>query len=444
MPPVRERLRSWMSTLGRPAARRASDLSHSVNALTLEEDPWRGRPLTAGTGARSWSEVRNLLEQAASAWESNPLAARLISMTTDFVIGSGASLSVRPLTAQQWVQRFWDHPLNHLSERIYGWCDELSRSGELFLVLSRNPADGMSYVREVPALQIDAIETDPDDREYERRYHELTAEVEGRWWPAARAAEAAGAGADAATAGADAGAEAAGTHAGAGAAIDGPAADLGRSPTAAPAAPARPSLPSPRRGADQVMLHYAINRAPGAVRGRSDLAQILPWLERYDLWLEDRVRINRFKGAYLWHVRIDNAAAGRLEAKRRQYARVPRSGSIIISDSSEHWEAVSPQINADDVAADGKAIRLMIAAGAGIPLHYLAEGDSATRFTAREMGTPTLRRFAHRQFVFQQILADLVRTAARRAGLGEIAVQVQFDSVLAETDRPAPSTPIRP
>jgi hypothetical protein len=40
------------------------------------------------------------------------------------------------------------------------------------------------------------------------------------------------------------------------------------------------------------MLHYAVNRPVGAVRGESDLAPILPWLRRYNRWLEDRVRLN--------------------------------------------------------------------------------------------------------------------------------------------------------
>ncbi|MHB1319275.1 MAG: hypothetical protein ACYCYF_11725, partial [Anaerolineae bacterium] len=370
------------------------------------------------------------------------------------VIGSGATLRVRPAAAQAWVQAFWNHPLNHLSDRIYAWCDELSRSGELFLVLSRNPVDGMSYVREIPALQIDAIETDPEDRERELRYHQLTEEIEGRWWPALGTgplSTAAGLGTTPALG--------TGPLSSAAALVTTPA--LGTGPlstgralgttspgTATPAATG--AHQGPPDGPDQVMLHYAINRPVGAVRGRSDLAQILPWLERYDLWLEDRVRINRYKGAYLWHVRLDNAQSGQLEAKRRQYARVPRSGSIIISDASEHWEAVSPQINADDVAADGKAIRLMIAAGAGVPLHYLAEGDSATRATAREMGTPTLRRFAHRQFLFESILTDLIRTAARRGGVapgasGEISVYLRFESALSEADREETTTlPERP
>jgi len=177
------------------------------------------------------------------------------------------------------------------------------------------------------------------------------------------------------------------------------------------------------------MLHYAINRAPGAVRGRSDLAQILPWLERYDLWLEDRVRLNRYKGAYYWVVHVENALPGQLEAKRAQYSRVPRPGSLIVTDGHERWEAVQPHIEAGDAAADGRAIRMMIAAGAGVPLHYLAEGEGTNRATAREMGTATLRRFRHRQYVYARMVEDLIRVAARRAGQGYVEVEVGFDEL---------------
>jgi len=356
-------VRQWL--LNRFFAREV-DLRVQQALKVIDDKYWRN--LSDGQSTtRPWYQVREQLDKVAQVCRVNPLAARLVSMTTDFVIGAGAEVEGNP-----WVLEFWNHPLNALNRRAYRWCDELSRSGELFLVLSRNPISRMSYVREVPAILIDEIQTNPDDLEREIAYHQLTDDTEGRVWE-------------------------------------------GR-----------------ESDADQIMLHYAINRPVGQIRGTSDLAQIVTWLDRYDTWLEDRVRINRYKGAYLWQVQIKGALPGQLEAKRAQYSRVPAPGSIIVTDGHETWSAVQPRIDAEDVEADGKALRLMIAAGGGVPLHFLAEGESATRATAREMGTPTYRHFAHRQHIFRQIVEDVIGVAATRAGHPQVEVKVTFESVLSE------------
>ena len=335
------------------------------------QDDASWRPLVSAPDDRPWYEVHTNLRLAQTLYRTNPLAARIVGMTTDFVIGRGIEVSGDP-----WVAGFWRHPQNRMDLRAYRWCDELTRAGELFIVLSANPVDGMQYVREVPAQQIDEVATDGNDLEREMSYHQVTQDPIGLTW-------------------------------------------LG---------PAHPEA----RDAAQVMLHFVINKPVGETRGYSDLHQIAKWLERYDGWLEDRVRINRFKGAYLWHVQIDHALPAQLEAKRAQYSRIPKPGSLIISDGSEKWSAVQPHIDADDVEADGKAIRLMIAAGAGIPLHFLAEGESATRATAREMGTATYRHFVHRQHVFESVLRAVIDTAALRAGRGRLEYRLGFEPVLAD------------
>ncbi len=63
-------------------------------------------------------------------------------------------------------------------------CDELTRSGELFPVLSTNPLDGMSYVRSVPARQIDAIQTQDGDYETALVFHQVDPRIQavGRDW----------------------------------------------------------------------------------------------------------------------------------------------------------------------------------------------------------------------------------------------------------------------
>jgi hypothetical protein len=248
-----------------------------------------------------------------------------------------------------------------MAMRIYAWCDELSRAGELYIVLFTNPADGMSYVRTVPAVKIDKIETDEDDLEKELRYHELRNDdpIEGKWWAGWERA--------------------------------------------------KDDLESP------VMVHYAVNRPVGCVRGQGDLAPLLPWLRRYREWLEDRVRVNRYKNAFLWHVKLEGAQAGDIRQKQTQYAKPPSPGSVIVTDETESWSPVQPKIEAEDVKDDGKALRLMVAAGAGIPLHFLAEGETATRATAREMTGPTVRHYEHRQMFFCDLLLDVIEKAVYRA-----------------------------
>ncbi len=169
----------------------------------------------------------------------------------------------------------------------------VNSSGRLFIALSRNPADGMSYVREIPALLVDDIELDADDMERELRYHQLTNDMAGRWWLAAahpRAAE-----------------------------------------------------------ADQVVLHFAVNRPAGAARGLPDLLPILRWLRRYQDWVEDRARLNKYRSAFLWHCQVTNPAPGELERKRAQYAKAPTPGSILVTDQNEQWQAVHAQLDADDL-----------------------------------------------------------------------------------------------
>ena len=165
------------------------------------------------------------------------------------------------------------------------------------------------------------------------------------------------------------------------------------------------------------MVHYAVNRPVGCARGEGDLAPILPWLQRYREWLEDRVRVNRFRNAFLWKVTLQGASESELRRRRSELMRPPPPGSVIVTNEGEKWETVNPQVQAQEAESDGKALRLIVAAGAGVPLHFLSEGESATRATAAEMGDPTFRHYRQRQQVFCHLLEDLGRTVLERAAL---------------------------
>jgi hypothetical protein len=357
--------RGWLARLRHGLAERwfADVITARVeNAVrVLDDEYWTQIRGGAPTLDREWSVRRENLDDALEAWRANPLARRIVALTTDYVIGSGIAV----LSDSDWVQRYVDEfwALNGMAARLYAWCDELTRSGELFILLRTDPVSGMSFVRALPAQWIDEVEVDPDDYERELRYHQSPPGAGGdggRWWPA---------------------------------------------------------VSEGNTGEEEVILHHAINRPVGCVRGESDLGPMLPWLRRYRDWLENRVRLNKFKTAFLWDVTIAGSPGGAeaLRQKRFRYQTAPEPGSIIVHDDSETWDAVTPNIDAWDAKEDGKAIRLMIAAGAGVPLHFMGEGESATRATAAEMGDPTFRHYYGRQLAFGDLLLDLLRHAIRRA-----------------------------
>jgi hypothetical protein len=192
--------------------------------------------------------------------------------------------------------------------------------------------------------------------------------------------------------------------------------------------------------------HFAVNKVSNALRGRGDLLPLLPWLRRYRQWLEDRVRQNRYKGAFIWHWSVEGAGKAEIERLRAEWAAAPpEPATALFTNEKETIKAIEPNIGAGDVRDDGRAIRLLIAAGAGIPEHYLAEGGNANRATAAEMGLPAIKRFQRRQEYFRQVVLTIcTRVVAEARAVGRIGprvdgtLSVQFEELMpAGLDREA-------
>jgi hypothetical protein len=251
----------------------------------------------------------------------------------------------------------------------------LTRTGEIFLLVTTDNA-GMSYMRAVPALDISAITCAENDLEQELRY----TLQDGREYPSRQNAES-------------------------------------------------------MEGCPPFMLHYAINRPVGALRGESDLAPLLKWLARYAGWLEDRARLNRYRTTFLYAVTLKGSTD--VERRKRQAElnlNPPSAGSILVKDDTETWETLAPNLESADANTDGLAIKKMIAAGAGIPLHFLAEPESTTRTTAESAGGPTFRHFEQRQEFVLWMLHDLLMSVIQRAARCGQPVDSQAEIEVRGTD----------
>jgi hypothetical protein len=181
-----------------------------------------------------------------------------------------------------------------------------------------------------------------------------------------------------------------------------------------------------------VMLHYAVNKLAGMMWGEPDIAPLLPWLARYASWIEDRVRLNRFRQAFLYIVRGKFARQADKEARQNQLlSNPPQPGTILVTDESEDWGILNPQLDSFEANTDGLALKKFIAGGRGLPLHWLAEPESSTRTTAEAAGTPTFKGLKSRQKMFLSMLKDILTIAVqRRADLAHGVSDVKANAVI--------------
>lgn len=338
---------------------------HVNTAISVRVDDSPGWDPLAGGGPhdRPWSDFREDLDDALEAWQKNFMVRRIVTLSRSYVVSGGIEISSKHRQVDKFIHSFWNHPENRMQQRLGPMCDELTRTGELFPVLFTNKADGMSYIRFVPASRIREIETDEDDYEKELSYGQLQdTTTELKWW---------------------------------------------QSPYSTETNIAADRKPPP------VMLHFTVNKPIGATRGESDLTPILKWALRYSEWLQDRVRLNRVRTRQgILHLQV---ADDQVKKKHQQYTRQsPLKAGILVTGKDEEAHMLNLNIRAEQAEPDGKALRLAIATGSNLALHYLGEGESTNYSTAKEMGEPTARFYTDRQTDFCGFLKELITVAYGR------------------------------
>ncbi len=328
---------------------------------------------------------QDILEQCLDAWRENPLARRIVELTSQYVVGGGFDIKCKDDHTKIFLDRFWQHRLHRMDARIVELCDELTRTGNLFLLVSTDPT-GMSYIRTIPASNIDQITPSPNDIEQPLLF---TTKVD----------------------------------------------DKTLSACSYPPYDHTTDTQFEDGNFKPVVLHYAINRPAGAQWGEPDIAPLLTWLRRYSAWLEDRVRLNRFRNAFVYVVTAKFASEEARKARQLQLAANPPSpGSVLVCDESETWSVISPKLEAMDAREDGLAIKKLIAAGVGLPMHFLAEPEGSTRTTADSAGGPTFRRFEQRQKFFIWLLSDLLQVVASRKAMIDKSINPNIEIKISGAD----------
>ena len=306
----------------------------------------------AYTDRNTWDR-KKVFSEALRAWRVNPITRRIVRLMRSFVLGKGLTITCKDPETEKFLLQWWNDPLNKFKKNIKRWVDENTRTGNLFFLYTVQE-NGMTTIRAVPAEQIEEIVSKDNDIEQEIKY---TKDVIGEDYYEAYDAKA---------------------------------------------------------EQKRFMLHFASNQPVGSCWGEGDLTPVLVWVGRFSTWLEDRVRLNHFRSVFMYIVRMSGTNVTEAMKKARQKeinTSPPQPGSILVTDPSEDWGILSANLDAFDASVDGMAIKKMIAAGVGFPLHYLAEPEGSTQTTAEAAGTPTFRTLEETQDELFDMLIDMAQVA---------------------------------
>lgn len=309
---------------------------------------------------------RKVFSEALRAWRVNPTARRIVRLNRSFVIGKGILIKADNPNIQTFLQNWWNNPLNKLKANTKRWKDEDTRTGNLFILCTIGSNRDL-YVRAIPSELIDEIQTEQNDIEQEKGYKIIAeAGLEQEIYPSYQY----------------------------------------------------------RNQDEKFIVHYSSNRPVGSAWGEADLSPMLPWIGRYASWLEDRVRLNRFRNAFMYVVQMlgNDVTPEKIKARQLELnARPPQSGSVLVTGgnqtASERWGVMAATLDSFDASQDGIAIKKNIMDGAGQPMHWHAEGESSISTTAEAAGTPTFRTLEEQQDEFFEWMIDLATIALEIKGV---------------------------
>jgi len=330
---------------------------------------WRRISSDVAAGELDAEGHRAILRRAYAAWCRNPLAGQIVNLTTWFVMGKGLGFAARDARVQRALIRFWNDPDNDMPVMQHWMSNELQIYGEIFCRFFISPIDGSVRIALVDPIEILEVVTDPDDirkpvaylREYRRRG------LPEEWIDAFD------------------------SHGGIG------------------VFPLTDELVKEVINVEEI-LHVKVNNVSNRTRGLSELYRVLPWLDAYARWLEDRLSINRARATFVFLRKVPTVpsrAGGPFETDSTGKYRVPKPGSILVVHEGEEWQVLAPKIGADDAKEDGRALKLMVAAGRGIFEHYFGDPATGNLATTRSMELPMVRKFEDRQRLFESVFGKV-------------------------------------
>lgn len=379
-----------LGALGKRKPEPAAALREAAGAGQYDDE--EGWTKLSGDTGRDLSPVTadRMREMAFYLWQQNMLANRLIELPVAFLLAEGVSVSADDETMKEVVERFWKDPINAMDIKLPKKVRELALFGEQCWPVFVNEVDGAVRLGYVDPSNIAERIADPDNPE--QVIGIITKKDKRGRYLRYRTI------------------------------INGPESVFTERTQAI------------RKGfSDGECFFWVVNDLSAGVSGRSDLTAAADWVDAYETYLFGEIDRADYMRAFFWDVTVTGAD----QPKINQFLKdnpPPTSGSVRAHNESVAWQAVTPDLKADDAANGARLLRNHILGGLTVPEHWFGGGGDVNRAAASEMGEPTFKVLSMRQTYWRYILEAVLCYVIRQHIIAHIGKEPEWnDARLAVT-----------
>lgn len=357
----------------------------------------------------SWSR-QELVKRARAYYLRDPLAKQAIRLWTDYSLGRGFAYKAESKRAQAVLDEFWGMRANRNIFSAQGQRKSSNKAlvdGEVFFPIFAGAGADVK-VRRIDPLEITEILTDPDDIEtpvlYKREWWTLQKGLRTAYYRDWM--------------------------------YDG---DLDEVPD---------ELGQNQRATEDAMIfHLAINTL--GQRGYSLLTPAMDWTKAHRKFLEARASITQALSRFAWKGKSQGGAA-QIAAMKSQLKSSHQGGGTTennppaaagatwLENQAFDLQQMKVDTGAKNAEADGRMLKLQVAAGTGIFEHYFGDPSTGNLATSKAMELPMLKMFESYQQVWEDTYGALFEFVLINAGIPPAERYVDIDSPpIIEKDAPA-------
>jgi len=324
---------------------------------------------------------QRILTESWFLYSGYPLARRSVDILVDYAVGEGTTYRAQSPKVDAVLEAHWNDPVNDWPAKQHQRALSLFLFGELIMPVFVEEYTGRVRLGSIDPLAVAAVVLDPENAEI-AQWVVLTADNIGD--PAGLQSV------DYAAQLAD------------------PSFDPESAPNWLRVIHQDEGPNSPTKGLLVGDVHYfGVNRVAGVSRGVSSLLPVLDWLGIHERFLMDAAEAAELKSAVCFDVTVAGADDAKIEEMRKKQPDY-KYGQTRYHNDAVDVQAIKPELGSMEIETHANMVKRHIAAGMGIPSHWLSEGSEASKATALAMGEPTTKSLRAKQREFREVVSKVL------------------------------------